>query len=284
MSGLGRRLQRAAAGNGGGELYITPPSGNYTVGDTVVFTIREDSSAVAVNAVQANISYPTATLRFLSASTASGAFTTQVQNTGGGGTVQIGAGLLAGSVTGDQIVATVTFRVVGNGSASLAFITGSLIASAASSTDICKVKMGASATLANTTGPKMYLTPASGTYADSGTIVFQIREDSQATAVNAVQADLTYPTGLLQYESTSLTGTPFTTTVQNAGGAGTVQIGTVLLAGSVTGDQLIGTITFTVLDPGMAEVAVAQTSLIASAADSTDVCQHRLSAFYDLTA
>lgn len=145
MSKFGRRLQTAVST--GAELYITPATGSYTNGSTFTITIRENSGSTPVNAVQANLSYPTARLQFQSISTATSGFSDVLQSTGGSGTVQIGMGELGGSVTGDAIVATVTFSVVGTGSAAVQFTAGSGIAQTSDSTDICKKRTGATYTL-----------------------------------------------------------------------------------------------------------------------------------------
>lgn len=145
MSKFGRRLQSASPT--GAELYITPATGSYTNGSTVTITIRENSGSTQVNAVQANLSYPTARLQFQSISTSSSAFTTTLQNTGGSGTVQIGVGILGSSVTGDAIVATVTFTAIGAGAAAVQFTAGSGIAATSDSSDICKKRTGANYTI-----------------------------------------------------------------------------------------------------------------------------------------
>jgi hypothetical protein len=129
---------------------------------------------------------------------------------------------------------------------------------------------------------KLYLTPSGGTYNVGDTVVVTVREDSFTTAVNSVGADLTYPSGLLQYESSTTTGSNFTTTAQNSGGSGAVHIAVGILAGSLTGDQFVGSITFTVIGSGTAGITVDPTSGIADAATSTDVCQLRLGATYTL--
>lgn len=145
MSRFARRLQRAPVS--GGELYITPASGNYTSGATVTITIRENSGSIPVNSVQANLTYPQAQLQFQSINTSSSPFTTTLQSTGGSGSVQIGVGNLGGSVTGDAVVATVTFTVIGTGTAQIQFAAGSGIAQTSDSSDICKKKIGSSYTL-----------------------------------------------------------------------------------------------------------------------------------------
>jgi hypothetical protein len=106
-----------------------------------------NSYAQAVNAVQANLTYPTARMTFQSIDTSHSNFTTTLQSTGGSGSVQIGVGLLGGSLTGQQEVARVTFTLASTGSAAVTFAAGSGIASADTATDICKKRTGATYTI-----------------------------------------------------------------------------------------------------------------------------------------
>ncbi len=145
MSIAARRLQRRAAS--GGLLYSSPSTGSYSNGATVTVQIRMNSGGTAVNAVQANLSYPATRLQFSSINTTGSPFTTTIQNSGGGGTVQLGVGILAGSTSGDQLVGTVTFTAISTGSATVAFTAGSGIARASDSTDICQNKVGATYTI-----------------------------------------------------------------------------------------------------------------------------------------
>lgn len=146
MSRFTRRIQAAAAPKGA-RLYLTPASGSYANGSTVVVTIMENSYGDAVNAIQANVTYPTDRLTFQSISTVNSNFTTTIQSEGGSGNVQVGVGLLGDTLTGAQEVARVTFTATGVGSTTLAFAAGSGIARASDSTDICKQQTGATYTI-----------------------------------------------------------------------------------------------------------------------------------------
>jgi hypothetical protein len=148
MSRFGRRLQQSAAPNVSViKLYVTPPQGTYNVGDTIVMTIREDSLTTAVNSAGVDMTYPAGLLQYQSSSTTGSAFTTTVQNTGGSGAVHIAVGILAGSVVGDQLIGTVTFSVIGTGSAAVTFDPSSGIARASDSVDVCQAKLGANYTI-----------------------------------------------------------------------------------------------------------------------------------------
>lgn len=149
MSAFARRSQRGAGSNGanGAILYLTPSTGAFATGATVTVTIRENSGVTPVNAVQANLSYPAGVLQFESTSTATSPFTTTLQNEGGSGSVQLGVGVLGGSVTGDQVVGVVTFTALAAGAASIAFTAGSGVARESDSIDICNQQNGAAYTI-----------------------------------------------------------------------------------------------------------------------------------------
>ena len=149
---MGRRLQQAS--NKATivtkiTLYLSPAGGTFKVGSTVTVVIRENSLTTAVNTVQANVSYPTATLQFSAVNNTGSPFTTTIQSTGGSGLVQLGVGILGGSTTGDQLVGTITFTALAAGPAALTFSSGSGIASASTSTDVCQQENGATYTITN---------------------------------------------------------------------------------------------------------------------------------------
>ena len=127
-----------------------------------------------------------------------------------------------------------------------------------------------------------YLTPDSGSYANGATITLSLRENSLSTAVNSLQANLTYDPAQLQFVSSDVSASPFTSSVQNTGGSGSVQIGLALLGSSVTGDQLVSTLTFTAIGTGSTAITFAAGSGIAEASDSANVCNQLLSGTYTL--
>lgn len=147
MSIAARRHQRSVQASKKPELFLLPASGSYANGNTIVVTIMANSYDQAVNTVQANLSYPTGNMSFQSIDTSHSNFTTTIQNSGGSGTVQIGVGLLAGSLVGQQEVARVTFAFTSAGSAAVSFAAGSGIARAADATDICQKQTGATYTI-----------------------------------------------------------------------------------------------------------------------------------------
>ena len=128
--------------------------------------------------------------------------------------------------------------------------------------------------------PSLYLTPATGNYNTGDTVQVVVRVDSQLTEINAVQANFTYPTNRLTFQSMSFTGSPYTTQVQQTGGSGEVRIASAILANSTTGDQLVATVTFTATGAGSASLDFMPSSKIAAYADATDVLGDTTGATY----
>jgi len=129
----------------------------------------------------------------------------------------------------------------------------------------------------------LFITPATGTFAVNDTVQFQIRANSFTTEVNTVQANLSYPTNRLTFQSISRTGSPFTTAIQEQGGSGTVKLGVGILAGYTSGDQLVGTITFTANAAGTAAITFDGDSAIATYAESANILDTTVGATYTIT-
>jgi hypothetical protein len=110
-------------------VYIKPLSQTFSVGSTFTVEVHENSGSQMVNVVQANFSYPTNLLTFVSADTSASAFQTEAQNVISGGSAVLGRGTCGGcaAVTGDQLVETITFRVAAAGTANLTFINSSML-------------------------------------------------------------------------------------------------------------------------------------------------------------
>jgi hypothetical protein len=117
-------------------IYLNPASMVVGANGTVTVDVRENSGTTTVNAVQANFSYPTTLLTFVSIDSTGTAFTTQAEGTGSAGLVKIGKGTTT-PVIGDQLVARVTFQATATGgAATMAFTSGTALASSTTNTDI----------------------------------------------------------------------------------------------------------------------------------------------------
>lgn len=96
--------------------------------------------------------------------------------------------------------------------------------------------------------PTVYISPITQTIAKNTTFTIEVREDSGTTAINAVQANFTYPTNMLTYVSTNTTNSAFSIEAENTVNTttGQVNLGRGASGGtSLTGDKLIATMTFT---------------------------------------
>lgn len=107
LAPLGYTSPVLAASN---SIYLAPSSLSVTQGTTFTVSVHM-SAAVNVTTVQANLSYPSSQMTYLGTSFASSAFDKAIESWGGGGTVQIGRRTLS-TVTGDQLVATISFKAV----------------------------------------------------------------------------------------------------------------------------------------------------------------------------
>jgi hypothetical protein len=116
----GISLEFAHAATAVNTIYFAPSAATYTVGQQFTIAVREDSNSVGAYYAQSSFTYPQSQLQFNSISNcSSGAFTTDPsQSTGGGGHVLVICASTK-AVTGDALVANVTFTALAAGSATL---------------------------------------------------------------------------------------------------------------------------------------------------------------------
>jgi len=104
-------------------MYLTAPSTSVAKGHTLSVGVHVNSGSTAINAVQANLTYPTDKLDFVSIASSS-AFPVESENNGGNGAIRIGRGVI-GSVKDDQLIATITFKAKAVGTAEVNLATSS---------------------------------------------------------------------------------------------------------------------------------------------------------------
>jgi hypothetical protein len=124
------------AGQKNGGLNIKPPQGDYKKNQIIEIEVRANTGGQAVNAVQADLSYPTNLLKFESIDTSGSAFSIKAEETGADGKVKIARGNIA-DVTGDVLVAKVKFKALGNaGTADIKVDDSSALVRSSDSSDI----------------------------------------------------------------------------------------------------------------------------------------------------
>jgi hypothetical protein len=122
---------------GASGLYLSPKSGSYSSGANFTIQIRENSSQTLVNAVQANLAYPTDLLKVVKVDASSSKFKVEAQNQSGGGQITLARGSTS-PILGDQLVAQVTFQGIATGAARVTFVSGSALVNASTNKSILK--------------------------------------------------------------------------------------------------------------------------------------------------
>lgn len=125
------------------------------------------------------------------------------------------------------------------------------------------------------------LSPASGNISLGSTLNVTVFEDSATTQVNSFEADFSYDQTKLQYVSTDVSASPFTLTVLNDGGNGTVTIS----AGSTTGvvgKQAVAVVSFNVIGLGSTSLSFLNSSGIAEVATATNILGTSNGATYNI--
>jgi chitodextrinase len=265
----GYMLFKALAAPVAPTIYLTPDTRTLAPSTTFTVDVREDSGGSSVNAGQANISYPASLVDFVSINTNNSAFTTEAESTGGNGQIKIGRGII-GTLTGDRLVATITFRTkTTGGTANVAFTTGSALVSSSNNQNLLaslSATGGGSYTI-DTVNPSVSITsPFNGATISKGTTVSVTASASDAGGVSSVQflvdgasagtdnsspytyswntSSLSLGSHTLQAKATDASG--------NVGTSSTVTVTvadqtppTVSVTAPASGSQLNGTVSFT---------------------------------------
>ena len=134
---------------GDASFILSPNSGGYTVGKSFTVNVYETSqTSDGVEGVQANLSYNATDLQCNSVSESGTPFTYLGQSTCGSGSIQVGEAS-ASVVSGQQLVATITFTTLVASSPSLSIVSGSDIQNSASTSVWNGVDTAASFTVTN---------------------------------------------------------------------------------------------------------------------------------------
>ena len=110
-----------------GSIYTVANKSTVVNGSSVIVAVYMNGGGNNVNAVQANLAYSADKLQYVGVNYNGSAFDIAAANSGGGGSVSIARGTV-GTVTGVGLVATITFKAVAVGSASVDIAGGSALA------------------------------------------------------------------------------------------------------------------------------------------------------------
>jgi len=109
------RTQAAPRSQPAVTLSLMPGSQTVSLNGTITASVHLNTNGESVNAVQANLAYPTNRLEFVSVDGNGGAFEIQAENTGGNGSVHMARGSLTPINTPDALIGTVTFKAISIG-------------------------------------------------------------------------------------------------------------------------------------------------------------------------
>jgi hypothetical protein len=168
----------AAASSSTSALTLEPSSGGYATGATVRVAVHLATGGNAINAVQANFSYPTAQLEFISIDTAGTAFDVGAPSTGGNGSVKIARGSLK-AVNGNVLVASIVFRTLSAGTAKIEGASGSAAPRDGDAHDTLGTTSGATFTIS---GPTVKATRPTSSTAGGSSVVATGAKGSAAVA------------------------------------------------------------------------------------------------------
>jgi hypothetical protein len=195
VGSIGLALHLAVAA-GSATFSLSPSTGSYDINTNFTVTIYENSSAETVNAVQADLSYDASKLEFVSINTSGSAFEVPAAGSGGGGSITIQRGKI-GTLTGSQIVGSVTFKVlVGTGSTAVTFANSAQIVRSTDSTDIWDHDpTGGTYTL---TGAALPAQPVSGSTSSSSTTGSTTTSKTSASPSKTITSTTSVPAAAQQ--------------------------------------------------------------------------------------
>jgi hypothetical protein len=192
----GYMLFKALAAPAAPTIYLTPDTRTLASGTTFTVDVREDSGGSSVNAVQANLSYPSNLLDFVSINTTNSAFTTEAETCPGpdctitAGSIRIARGTTS-SLTGDRLLATITFRSkTTGGTANVVFTNGTALVSSSSNQNLLSSlsATGGGSYDIDTTAPTVSVTsPSNGAAVSKGSTVSVTASASDGGGVSSVQ-------------------------------------------------------------------------------------------------
>ena len=127
--------ERLRAAGASAALSVDPSNLTVARGDTFTVRMRLTNPGDPVNAVEADLAYPASVLRYDRTEVNDSAWGITAANTGASGKVSVQVGSLT-PVSGDQLIASVTFIATASGTACVSFASTSAVADAATSEDV----------------------------------------------------------------------------------------------------------------------------------------------------
>jgi len=245
-------------------IYASPDSGAVASGSTLSVTLRADSGGEGVNSVQASLNYDASKLTYSSITEAGTFPLVAATSTSSPGIIRVARGNNDSSVTGDNAIVTINFKVTGTsgtGAINIDKANSALVRSSDNSNILANVGTGTytiavapgtqpsgSSTSTSTEKPRLTLSPASGNLPTGSPVSVAVRLHSYNFPISTVEAIVSYPAGQLQY--TGLTeGGIYTTKQRTKTDPGSIDIIRAIPGGSsgITGENTVVTLNFKVI-------------------------------------
>ncbi|MFI5240735.1 MAG: fibronectin type III domain-containing protein [Candidatus Saccharimonadia bacterium] len=143
-------------------LSLVPSSSTVSLGSNFTVAVHENSNTDAINAVESDLTYDKTKLNLVSIDTTTNTnfnspagacpsvSPSPISNTG---TIQIACAKFTSTLTGDQVVANITFTAIGTGAAAVSFANTSSIIRASDTVNVLAGSTGGTYTIADTTPP-----------------------------------------------------------------------------------------------------------------------------------
>jgi hypothetical protein len=132
---------------GSGTIYISPATATYHLNDTVSLSVRENSGATNVNGVSFVGAYNQSLLQFQSWDFTGSGFEVAATSNGGSGAIAADRGTTSGTLSGDQLIGKVNFKVLAPGTTTVSVDNSSVVLATSDNTDQVGTRTGSNLTL-----------------------------------------------------------------------------------------------------------------------------------------
>jgi chitodextrinase len=145
-----------------GIMSVLPATTGTGLGSSVTVTVRLNTGTTTVNALEADLVYPTDKLQYVSYDNTGGAFaldaaSPSTSNPPTPGTLRFARSIQGGNspVSGDNLVFSVTFRAIGIGSANVDLSSSSVALASTDSSNVLTIRNGSVITISDVTPPSV---------------------------------------------------------------------------------------------------------------------------------
>jgi hypothetical protein len=267
-------------------VYMSPTSQTLGINETFTINIRENSAGTNVNAVQANFTYPTNLMEFVPSAPENqgivftgGAFTTAAEASvdTATGTIKIARAVIGG-VTGDQQIASLTFKSkAAGGTAAFNFITGTVLIRSSDNSQLLPgpSAYGNASFVIDTIGPSVSITaPANNSFVEKGTTqTINVTASDSSSSVTKVEYLID---GTVVNTDTASPYSYVWNTASVSLGAHTIVARAYDLYGNTTTSSAVGTTvrdsiapTVSITSPSVGATVSSTTTINANASDNT---------------